>query len=213
MSETGRPKDHKSFLQRAWVEFVSVSLVSIPRGALRGCFSPDPSGAALCTQSSLRNSERNPPCAHFCCNPRNEEPPLHLWEIRLLQHNWTAVVGRVVKTPNYMIRAYPRQRNACLLQPCQHPFSHFMCPTQTPFSFCWLVKQMLILVTDLSIRYLRVLYLITVSRDIKKYPHYTRQHQKIRSPNELEGCCSWRKYNLAEQHQNKIQPNWISNCS
>lgn len=37
--------------------------------------------------------------------------------------------------------------------------NHFTCPTQTFFSFCWLLKQMLILVTNLSISYLRVLWL------------------------------------------------------
>lgn len=37
---------------------------------------------------------------------------------------------------------------------------------------------MLIWVTNPSSSYLRVLYLITVSREKTKYPYYTRQHQE-----------------------------------
>lgn len=35
----------------------------------------------------------------------------------------------------------------------------------------------------------------------------------IGSPRQFEVRCSWGKYNLTEQHQNKIQPNWISHYS
>lgn len=64
------------------VEFVSVSLASLPRGALGECFSPDTTGAALCTQSSHRNSERNLSWVHFCSNQMNEGLPLQLWVLK-----------------------------------------------------------------------------------------------------------------------------------
>lgn len=69
------------------VEFVSVSLVSIPKRALREYFSPATSGAPPCTQSSRWGILKGTcPRVHFCSNQMNEVLPLHLcmlWEIRI----------------------------------------------------------------------------------------------------------------------------------